>query len=60
VPDQDALNIAIDHHRELKHGPLPVEQFPNGFAYYFMNLPQKQKITPTFIHANWITGKASK
>lgn len=60
VPDQDALNIAIDHHRELKHGPLPVEQFPNGFAYYFMNLPQKQKVTPTFIHANWITGKASK
>lgn len=60
VPDQDALNIAMDHHKDLKHGPFSAEKFPNGFAYYFMNVPQKQRVTPVFIHANWITGKAGK
>jgi len=60
IPDQDALNLAIQKMSNIKIHVLDPNLFPNGFLYFISNKPQRDFVQPILVHANWVRDQNAK
>ena len=51
IPDQDALDIAIDAYRNVSVTYLPVSRYPNGFVYDTNDRLSRSHVH--LVHVNW-------
>ena len=57
---QDAMSSPLLTHLGLRHGVLPISQFPPGYMYFNPDISEDERRKAVVVHNNWIVGSQNK
>ena len=57
---QDAMSSPLLTHLGLRHGVLPISQFPPGYIYFDPDVGEAEREKAVIVHNNWIVGSQNK